>query len=333
LHAAGIDHRPNLLEFLTSQDILVSGLRFLDSPRFSINLKYCADVVIHDITIFVDSAVTRLGNRSSEVYPLNTDGIDIAAVNVTVYNANITNYDDAIVVKPCRHTFTYCRCAGDVLAYNNTITYSTGLAIGSVPPHEDHNCVRNVTFRDSQLRFPLKAIYVKTNPGRAGTGEIRDITYQNIRIDTALWWTVWIGPQQQNQPGQDSDSTGCNFLFPYVPVCPTQPRVFVRDVTLRDIAAVNTLPLFQGPGVVLCNRTNPCTGFVFDNVVNTPMTGDVRAVLEQLPIPAWWLPERDLVRFDGGAFAYITSDVYAEVVAPVEPAVCVDPECFWSASV
>jgi hypothetical protein len=190
--------------------------------------------------------------------------------------------------------------------------------------------VRNVTYRDSRLRFPLKAIYVKTNPGHSGTGEISDITYQNITIDTALWWTVWIGPQQQNQPGQDSDPTGCNFLFPYVPVCPTQPRVALRDVTLRDITATNTVPLFQGPGVVLCNRTNPCTGFVFDNVVNTPMTGDLRTALGELPpAAAGMLPERTYA-YAGRDFAYITDNVYAEVVAPVEPEVCVDPECFWS---
>jgi polygalacturonase len=310
----------------------VAGLRFHDSPRFSINLKDCRDAVIRDATIFVDSAVTRLGNSSSKVYPLNTDGIDIAAVNVTVFNVNITNYDDAIVVKPCRHTFTYCHCSGDVLAYNNTVTYSTGLAIGSVPPHEDHNCVRNVTFRDSRLRFPLKAIYVKTNPGNSGTGEITDITYQNITIDTALWWTVWIGPQQQNQPGQDRDSTGCNFMFPFVPVCPTQPRVTVRAVTLRDVTATNTVPLFQGPGVVLCNRTNPCTDFVFDNVVNTAMTGDPYATLDTLPPAIAWILPKELKHASAGRdFAYITNNVYAEVVAPVKPAVCVEPTCFWSA--
>lgn len=125
--------------FIYCTDIVVSGLLFLDSPRFTLNLKDCRNVVVHDVAIFIDSSVVRLRERSSVVYPLNTDGIDIAAVNVTVFNANITNYDDAIVVKPCRHTFLHCPCASDVLAYNNTITYSTGLAVGSMVPHEDGN--------------------------------------------------------------------------------------------------------------------------------------------------------------------------------------------------
>jgi len=32
--------------------------------------------------------------------PLNTDGIDPAGSNVTIRNVNITNYDDAVAVKP-----------------------------------------------------------------------------------------------------------------------------------------------------------------------------------------------------------------------------------------
>lgn len=45
-------------------------------------------------------------------YPLNTDGIDIQAYNVTIYNINMTNYDDAFVPKPCRSDWKYCQCSG-----------------------------------------------------------------------------------------------------------------------------------------------------------------------------------------------------------------------------
>lgn len=330
------------MEFVSSVDILVRGLLLLDSPRFTLYLKDCRDAVIHDTTIYVNSSVERIHGDTSVIYPLNTDGIDIAAENVTVYNVNITNYDDAIVVKPCRRTFLHCRCAGDVTAYNNTIRYSTGLAIGSVPPHRDHNCVRNVTFRDSELHYPLKAIYVKTNPGDWGTGEISHIRYENIRISHALWWTVWVGPQQQNQPGTDDQPTGCNFLFPYVPRCPTQPRVALRQITLRDVVATDTLPLFQSPGVVLCNHSNPCTDFLFANVVNTPYDGDTAAFLEQLPFPLPWPAEQkqQLQLWEGKetalsasgkdwSFAYVTAYVYGREVGRVRPRVCLQDPCFW----
>ena len=41
----------------------------------------------------------------------------------------------------------------------------------------------------------MKAIYVKTNPGDEGTGEITDILYENINIYNPIWYGIYIGPQ------------------------------------------------------------------------------------------------------------------------------------------
>jgi len=68
-----------------------------------------------------------------------------------------------------------------------------GMTIGSVPPSSNHACVRRVTFNNINFEYPLKAIYVKTNPG-SGTGEIRDILYENIKIHFPVWWNIYIGP-------------------------------------------------------------------------------------------------------------------------------------------
>lgn len=68
------------------------------------------------------------------------------------------------------------------------------MTIGSVPPSNNHACVRRVTFKDINFEYPLKAIYVKTNPG-TGTGEIKDILYENIKIHFPVWWNIYIGPQ------------------------------------------------------------------------------------------------------------------------------------------
>lgn len=214
-----------------------------------------------------------------------------------------------------------------------------------------------MTFRDSEWRFPLKAIYVKTNPGDAGSGVISDITYENLRIYNALWWTVWIGPQQQNQPGRDSDPTGCNFLFPYVPVCPTQPRVSVRRITLRNITAVDTLPLFPSPGVVLCNHSNPFADFRFEGVLNTPYAGDPADLTAQWDMASWMGPTGDAgplslwgdwnrskqweeegereereergKRKGKGRFEYVTAYVHGQQQGQVQPAVCLQEDCYW----
>ena len=49
--------------------------------------------------------------------------------------------------------------------------------------------------------------------------------------------------------------------------CETQPLISMTNVTLTNIRQYGTiLPL---PGIVRCNETAPCTGFVFDNVHST----------------------------------------------------------------
>lgn len=54
------------------------------------------------------------------------------------------------------------KCSENIHAENITVKFSIGMAIGSVPPHSDYNCVNNVTFKNIDFDFPLKAIYVKT---------------------------------------------------------------------------------------------------------------------------------------------------------------------------
>ena len=45
--------------------------------------------------------------------------------------------------------------------------------------------------------------------------------------------------------------------------CETQPLIDVHNITLRNVQQYGTL---LPPGIIRCNSTNPCTGFVFDNV-------------------------------------------------------------------
>ena len=318
------------MRFRTTIDILIHDVTFLNSPSFHVIVEDCLNVEIHDIEIFVDSSVSRIWNNDSVTYALNTDGLDIRATNVLIYNNKITNYDDAIVMKPCREGNMYCICSGDAYIYNNSITYSTGLSIGSISPGVNNDCIRNVTFKDSYLYRPLKAIYVKPNPEKEsdeGTGIIDQITYENIFIEEALWWTVWIGPQQMNQPGSE-EGTGCNFLYPYIPECPTQPLVSMTNIKLINVTAINTLPLFEGPGVILCSPENKCENFLFDHVTNQMFPGNAEDIINNLPFnaPGWIFPTP--FRNDTWEFEYLTMNVYGTVTESYPIPCFNDPECF-----
>jgi hypothetical protein len=86
---------------------------------------------------------------------------------------------------------------------------------------------------------------------------------QDIVIDDPLWWAIWIGPQQQQQPG--SAGTGCSFLFPLNgTLCPTDPEVTITNITLRNVKVNNAL---LSPGILLMNASNPGTNWTFDGVV------------------------------------------------------------------
>ena len=130
------------------------------------------------------------------IFPLNTDGIDPSGSNVTIRNVNITNFDDAVAVKPCNKGCKVAKnaCSEDISVQNVNVMFGVGMTIGSVPPNGNHACVRNVSFIDINFEYPLKALYVKTNPGDGGDGEIVNLLYENIKIHFPVWWSIYIGP-------------------------------------------------------------------------------------------------------------------------------------------
>jgi hypothetical protein len=109
---------------------------------------------------------------------------------------------------------------------------------------------------------PLKGIYVKTNPGDEGYGNITNIYYRNFTMDRPIWWAIYIGPQQMKEP--DGDGPGC-MLYPFdrKGTCETQPRVTLRNISLIDITIHKSL-LY--PITIRCNVTNPCTEINLINV-------------------------------------------------------------------
>jgi len=138
--------------------------------------------------------------------------------------------------------------------------------MGSVPPHDDGDCIDGVIATNLAFASPLKAMYVKPNPAADARafGRIANILYANVTVSDALWWPIWVGPQQQHQPGGGSN-TGCPFFYPlFNSSCPADPEVSVANVTFSRVRIVGGL---FSPGVLLANASNPFTGIVFDDVV------------------------------------------------------------------
>jgi len=287
LQTATHNSRPHMIMMEKIIGLEMEGIKWINSPRYHIVPHEVENAYFHDFEIYVDivgqfklfdlfggtQKAKNLGDEMSlaslgmkfeipfPTFPLNTDGIDFAGKNATFRRLKITNFDDTVVPKPLhRGAFNGMDCTQDILVEDCQVVYGVGMTIGSVPPNKQHACIKNVIFRNIDMQYPIKGIYVKPNPGYVGDGIIQNITYENINMTSPIWWGIYIGPQQQEQPG--GGGPGCMF-YPLNPECETNPNVPMRDITLRNINIHgNILPA----GIVRCNATNPCTGFVFENV-------------------------------------------------------------------
>ena len=221
------------------------------------------NLIVQNVVVHVD--ITSNDSFISEIpmFPLNTDGIDVSGKNIHLRNVTISNFDDAVAVKALpMFESNFTNCTQDVLVENSFIKYGVGMSIGSVTPNVNINCIKNVTFRNIVFKDPLKAIYIKANPGDDGTGIISNILYENIEIYNALWWAIFIGPQQQKQPHKEEKS--CSFFFPLNGTqCIANPRITIQDITLRN---VNIYDGILSTGILVCSAANPCSNFLFDNV-------------------------------------------------------------------
>eukprot|EP00052_Salpingoeca_macrocollata_P014020 m.109639 g.109639 ORF g.109639 m.109639 type:complete len:440 (-) comp19152_c0_seq8:38-1357(-) len=266
-------YRPHMLVMEQVHDIQIHDVQFYNSPNYHVDIRDARTVHLYNLQVWVDVEKQRsmlaqqghmLQGGSIPTFPLNTDGFDIGAQDVLMENVTIQNFDDAVAVKPLTGASVYSNCSQNMLIRNCVVYDGVGMSIGSVPPHANTNCVRNITFEHIVFHHPLKAVYIKTNPGNVGTGIIDQITYRNLTAFNSVWYPIWIGPQQQQQPF--TKGTGCSFLFPIDNQCPTQPLVPITNIHLEEVNFLGGLTL---PGVLLCNATKPCTGFTFDNVQNS----------------------------------------------------------------
>ena len=277
-----IHQRPDLIHITRATYLEWSGVGLKNSPRYHMQ-PLVVNAYFHDFEIYVDIVgqfkISQLfwdtQNKSPlsfldlpdtffngiplPTFPLNTDGIDFYGRNATFRRIKITNFDDTVVPKPNNKKSWGSDCTQDILVEDCEVTYGVGMTIGTVVPNQYNNCIRNVHFRNIVFHRPIKAVYVKSNPG-TGTGMIENILYENMTMTHPIWWAIYIGPQQQKQPG--GDGPGCMF-YPLNKDCETHPEVTMRNITLRNISSKGSI---LPAGIIRCNATNPCTSINFENV-------------------------------------------------------------------
>jgi len=213
----GLNHnkRPSLLNVERARNLEITGVRWINGPRFHLWLEDIDNAWVHDFEIHVDTkgqlelgkllfgesnGFTTLNNHTLPIFPLNTDGVDPHGTNILIERLNITNFDDAVAIKPCHKNFKIAHCSSNITVRDMNIYYGVGLSVGSVGATDKYYCVDGVTFSNARFYHPFKAVYVKTNPGTTQSmlpgsgGRIANILYENLEVWRPIWWTVYIGP-------------------------------------------------------------------------------------------------------------------------------------------
>ena len=112
--------RPCLFRTRRVRNFHFEGILVSNSPYYHFLLEDIDNFYIHDMEIYVDvfrqkNIHMMFGNWdfgiSYPIFPLNTDGIDPSGTNVRIENVKITNYDDAVAVKPAHNTNKVATCA------------------------------------------------------------------------------------------------------------------------------------------------------------------------------------------------------------------------------
>lgn len=168
--------RPPFVQFLNSKRITIQGVKFTNSPFWTINPNFCENITISGVTIDnVDSP--------------NTDGINPESCkNVRISDCHITVGDDCITIKSGRDAQgrrynTPCE--------NITITNCTMLAGhgGVVIGSEMSGSVRNITISNCVFDGTDRGIRLKSTRGRGGVVEnisVSNVVMRNIQKEAII---------------------------------------------------------------------------------------------------------------------------------------------------
>eukprot|EP01095_Lingulamoeba_sp_RSL-Kostka_P000248 TRINITY_DN1037_c0_g1_i1.p1 TRINITY_DN1037_c0_g1~~TRINITY_DN1037_c0_g1_i1.p1 ORF type:complete len:414 (-),score=70.23 TRINITY_DN1037_c0_g1_i1:707-1948(-) len=227
-------HRPKMIEFRDSLNIVVTNLTLLDAPFYNVWFGDCINVEVYDMRILAppDSP--------------NTDGIDLSGGrNYMFRDSIIRNGDDCSAINSGVES-TYLPTF-NVTVQNLECHNSHSVSIGSAV----YLGVSNVTFRDITLYNAQFAGRIKVIQNC--TGFVDNIKYHNISIHS---------PQQNGFRVQMDYTTGChsptNFTYP---VAPSITNIEFDTINVYNISKKINLGQFR------CLEHTHCKNITINNVI------------------------------------------------------------------
>ncbi|KAK9281978.1 hypothetical protein L1049_004888 [Liquidambar formosana] len=162
--------RPHLVEFIDSDDIIISNLTFLNSPAWNIHPVYCSNVQVQNITA-----------HAPPESPYTSGVVPDSCEYVCIENSNISMGHDAIVLKSGWDEYGIAYGKPTTNVHINGVhlqsSSGSGLAFGS----EMSGGISNVLVEHLHLHDSFTGITLKTTRGRGGY--IKDIMVSDVEME------------------------------------------------------------------------------------------------------------------------------------------------------
>jgi polygalacturonase len=171
IFGAGRRLRPAFIQPTRCRNVLIEGVKVINSPMWTLTPLYCTNVTIHRVTVATTGP--------------NTDGCDPdSCTDVLIKDCTFSNGDDCIAVKSGRdHDGRRVNIPSENIVIQNCVFQSGhgGVTMGS----ETAGGIRNVFAENCRFDSPdlEMALRFKTNPARGGY--VENIYLRHCTVKTA----------------------------------------------------------------------------------------------------------------------------------------------------
>ncbi|KAL5782216.1 hypothetical protein ACOSP7_007245 [Xanthoceras sorbifolium] len=225
--------RPHLVELISSEDIVVSNLTFLNAPAYSIHPVYCSNVHIQNLSVYAPPKS-----------PYTVGIVPDSSKNVCIEDCSIAMGHDSIALKSGwdEYGISYGRQTTDVHIRRVHLQSSSGssIAFGS----EMSGGISNVQVEKVHLHDSLVGIEFRTTKGRGGY--FKDIIISDVELDNIVTAFVACG-DCGSHPDDDFDPNA-------LPV--------VDKITLKNIIGTSISVAGNFTGIQESPFTNICLSHV-----------------------------------------------------------------------
>jgi polygalacturonase len=200
--------RPNFVELVRCRNVLIEGIRVVDSPMWELHPLYCTNVTVHGVSV--------------SSHGKNNDGCDPdSCTDVLIKDCVFDTGDDCIAVKAGRdHDGRQVNipCQNVVIQNCTFKDGHGGITLGS----ETAGGLRHVFTENCEFDSPNldQAMRFKTNPARGGF--IEDIYIRNCRVKTARFG-IYMTMRYASSGAKDGDAI------------PTVRNIDIRDCSFATL--------------------------------------------------------------------------------------------------